>query len=74
MSLLQVCDVVAGYGETEILHSVSITVERGQIVTIIGPNGSGKSTLHWRSSRDDCTQRSLLRSSVQQYLSLPFYP
>jgi len=45
MSLLQVCDVVAGYGETEILHSVSITVERGQIVTIIGPNGSGKSTL-----------------------------
>ncbi len=45
MSLLQVCDVVAGYGETEILHSVSITVERGQIATIIGPNGSGKSTL-----------------------------
>ncbi len=45
MSVLQVCDVVAGYGETEILHSVSITVERGQIVTIIGPNGSGKSTL-----------------------------
>lgn len=45
MSLLQVCDVVAGYGETEILHSVSITVERGQIAAIIGPNGSGKSTL-----------------------------
>jgi len=45
MSILQVCDVIAGYGETEILHSVSITVEEGQIVTIIGPNGSGKSTL-----------------------------
>jgi len=45
MSLLQVCDVVAGYGETEILHGVSITVDKGQIVTIIGPNGSGKSTL-----------------------------
>ncbi len=45
MSLLQVCDVVAGYGETEILHGVSITVDEGQIVTIIGPNGSGKSTL-----------------------------
>jgi len=45
MSLLQVSDVVSGYGETEILHSVSITVDEGQIVTIIGPNGSGKSTL-----------------------------
>lgn len=45
MSLLQVSDVVSGYGETEILHSVSITVDKGQIVTIIGPNGSGKSTL-----------------------------
>jgi ABC-type branched-subunit amino acid transport system ATPase component len=45
MSLLEVSDVVAGYGETEILHGVSIAVEEGQLVTIIGPNGSGKSTL-----------------------------
>jgi ABC-type branched-subunit amino acid transport system ATPase component len=45
MSLLQVSDVFAGYGETEILHGISIAVEEGQIVTIIGPNGSGKSTL-----------------------------
>jgi ABC-type branched-subunit amino acid transport system ATPase component len=45
MSLLQVSEVVSGYGETEILHGVSITVDEGEIVTIIGPNGSGKSTL-----------------------------
>ena len=45
MSLLQVKEVISGYGETEILHGVSITIEKGQIVTIIGPNGSGKSTL-----------------------------
>ena len=45
MSLLEVSSIVAGYGETEILHRVSIVVEEGHIVTIIGPNGSGKSTL-----------------------------
>ena len=45
MSLLTVSNIVAGYGETEILHGVSIAIEEGHIVTIIGPNGSGKSTL-----------------------------
>ena len=45
MVLLEVSDVVAGYGETDILHGVSIAVAEGEIVTIIGPNGCGKSTL-----------------------------
>ena len=45
MTFLQVPGLTAGYGETEILHGVSVAVEPGEIVTIIGPNGSGKSTL-----------------------------
>ena len=45
MALLEARDIVAGYGETEILHGVSISVDVGEIVTIIGPNGCGKSTL-----------------------------
>ncbi len=45
MALLEARDVYAGYGETEILHGVSASVEKGEIVTIIGPNGAGKSTL-----------------------------
>ena len=45
MALLDVSRVVSGYGQTEILHGVSLTVEDGEIVTIIGPNGCGKSTL-----------------------------
>lgn len=45
MSILSVDSIVAGYGETEILHGVSIRVEPGEAVTIFGPNGCGKSTL-----------------------------
>jgi ABC-type branched-subunit amino acid transport system ATPase component len=45
MSLLEVENVVSGYGRTDVLHGVSIRVERDEIVTIIGPNGAGKSTL-----------------------------
>ena len=45
MALLEASEVVAGYGETEILHGVSVAVNEGEVVTIIGPNGCGKSTL-----------------------------
>ncbi|MXY45735.1 MAG: ABC transporter ATP-binding protein [Chloroflexi bacterium] len=45
MSILRVDGIFAGYGETEILHGVSLHVEPGEAVTMFGPNGSGKSTL-----------------------------
>ena len=45
MSFLEARDIYSGYGETEILHGVSMHVEAGEFITIIGPNGAGKSTL-----------------------------
>lgn len=43
--LLEVRSVCAGYGDTEILHDVDLSVADGELITIIGPNGAGKSTL-----------------------------
>ena len=34
----------AAYGEIEVLHGVSLAVEKGQIVALLGANGAGKST------------------------------
>ena len=44
MALLEVADVHARYGAIEALRGVSLTVEEGEVVTLIGSNGAGKST------------------------------
>lgn len=43
--MLRIENLRAGYNGSEALHSVSINVKRGTIVSIVGANGAGKSTL-----------------------------
>lgn len=38
-------DVSKWYGTTQVLHSCSTQIQRGQVVVVCGPSGSGKSTL-----------------------------
>ena len=44
--LLAVSGLHAGYGATEILRGVDLTVGPGEIVAVLGSNGAGKSTLN----------------------------
>ena len=44
MALLEVTDIHARYGSIEALKGVSLTVDEGEVVTLIGSNGAGKST------------------------------
>ncbi|MCD2112265.1 urea ABC transporter ATP-binding subunit UrtE [Rhodococcus rhodochrous] len=43
--MLELVDVRAGYGRTEILHGISLTVPTGKTVAVMGHNGAGKTTL-----------------------------
>ena len=44
MAFLSATDMLGGYGETTILNSCTISVNKGEIAVIVGPNGAGKST------------------------------
>ena len=43
-ALLEITDIHTFYGNIEALKGISLTVEEGEIVTMIGSNGAGKST------------------------------
>lgn len=45
MSLISVKNLAVSYGPNAVLRNVSLTLDPGEIVTIVGPNGSGKTSL-----------------------------
>ncbi len=45
MGHLDIRGLSARYGDTAVLDGIDLSVERGEIVSLIGPSGSGKSTL-----------------------------
>jgi len=44
--LLDIRGVCAGYGRTEVLRDIDMTIAAGEIVALLGSNGAGKSTLN----------------------------
>jgi len=45
MSILEVSNLKKSFGKTEVLKGISLSLEEGQVMSIIGSSGSGKTTL-----------------------------
>ncbi|MGE5463138.1 MAG: ABC transporter ATP-binding protein [Syntrophothermus sp.] len=43
--MLKIQNLSVSYGSRQILHSISLEVQSGEVLALIGPNGAGKSTL-----------------------------
>lgn len=43
--IFSIQSLVAGYGKLAVLHDVSLSLGRGQMMSLIGPNGAGKTSL-----------------------------
>lgn len=44
-TILELKDVKKNYGKKEILKGINLTVQEGEIISVLGPSGCGKSTL-----------------------------
>jgi len=43
--ILEMTNIEKSFGELNVLKDISLTVDKGEVVSVIGPSGSGKSTL-----------------------------
>ena len=43
--MLEILDVHKNFGENQILNGINLSVEKGDVISILGPSGSGKTTL-----------------------------
>jgi branched-chain amino acid transport system ATP-binding protein len=42
--MLEIRDLEAGYGETQVIHGLEFSVRAGRVLAVLGRNGAGKST------------------------------
>lgn len=45
MSYITINDLSLSFGENKVLKDISLTIEKGELITLLGPSGCGKSTL-----------------------------
>jgi len=73
MSILEIIDLEVQYGGVRALRGVSLSIEEGEIVTLIGANGAGKTTLLRAVSGLVQPSAGAIRYRGQALLKVPAY-
>ena len=50
--MIQLKNITKSFGALQVLRGIDLSVEEGQVVSIVGPSGAGKTTLLERTIRD----------------------
>ena len=70
-SFLELRGLRAGYGAIEVLHDIDLSVQKGEIVTLLGANGAGKSTLLRTMFGAPTAQKGTIHFEGQEITKLP---
>ena len=70
---LSITNLHAWYGESHILHDVSLTVNRGEVVTLLGRNGAGRTTTLRAIMGLVGARRGSIRIDGEEAVALPTY-
>jgi branched-chain amino acid transport system ATP-binding protein len=70
-TVLEVRNLSAGYGSIQVLHDISLKVERGQVVTVLGTNGAGKTSLLRALSGLIAAEEGTIRLLQREVTNLP---
>ena len=70
---LEVANLHAWYGESHILHDLSFSVAKGEVVTLLGRNGAGRTTTLRAIMGLTSTRRGSIRINGVEAIQLPTY-
>ena len=70
---LEITNLHAWYGESHILHDVSLTVQQGEVVTLLGRNGAGRTTTLRAIMGLTGTRKGSIKINGSEVISLPTY-
>lgn len=70
-AILEIKHLKKSYGQNEVLKDISLTVHKGEVISIIGSSGSGKSTFLRSINLLPSLERFLLRTILVEFRLAP---